>query len=186
MSRSIWKTLRDVAEIIIVTAIVLIVVRTVATTYTVRGPSMEPTLDAPDRVFVNRFGNLRVADFSLYGQGAFVFGGPDRGDIMVFEPQEAGPDNIVKRVIGIPGDEVNITQDGQVFVNGALLSYSDTSTELKSHFDYPVVVPAGHYFMMGDNRPRSNDSRNWGFVPAEDFVGKVWLVYWPLGDFLTF
>ncbi len=186
MREEIFRTLRDAAEITIMAAIILIVMRSMATTYSVRGPSMEPVLNRHERVFVNRLGNLRIGSISLYGQDGFVFGGPSRGDLMVSLPQQPwSGNNIVKRVIGVPGDEINITDDGEVYVNGVLLSYSDSSTA-KARLEYPIIVPAGHYFMLGDNRSNSTDSRHWGFLPASEFIGKVWVVFWPLDRFFTF
>ncbi len=180
------RILRDASEIIIATAVLLIAVRMLATNYTVRGPSMEPTLWENQRVFVNRLGNIRLGELSLYGQRGFLFGGPQRGDIIVFQPQESGFDHIVKRVIGVPGDEIDISDKGELFINGKESVFLDTYTSPKYYFEYPVTVPEGHYFVMGDNRNKSNDSRNWGFVPAEEIAGKVWLLYWPGGDFTAF
>lgn len=185
MSINTWYILRDGAQMIIITAVVLVLVRTVATTYTVNGPSMVPTLIAEQRVLVNRLANIRFGEISLYGQRGFLFAGPERGDVIVFEPQQEGPDNIVKRVIGVPGDQILI-QDGNVFINGAKSNFIDEYTTDKSHFQYPITVPQGHYFVLGDNRRQSNDSRNWGYVPAEDITGKIWMIYWPLREFLTF
>ena len=167
------------------TALIFIFMRNVATTYTVNGPSMEPTFLDEHRVLVNRIGAISLWGISLYGQPGFVFQGPERGDIIVFEPQQPGSDKIVKRVIGLPGDKVDIA-DGMVEVNGVKTTYTDAYTDSKSRLDFPIVVPQREYFVLGDNRLMSNDSRNWGYVPAEDVIGKVWLLYWPWRAFSTY
>lgn len=190
LKTSIGRILRDTAEVIIAAALVLVIARSVATTYTVNGPSMEPTLWQGERVFVNSFANLQLGGFSLYGQDGFIFSGPQRGDVVVFKPQENGPDHVVKRVIGVPGDQIDIDRQGRLFINGSRSDpdfISGIITSPKTYFSqYPIIVPEGHYFVLGDNRGKSNDSRNWGFVPAEDMAGKVWMVYWPFSDLTTF
>ena len=178
MSDQLWKQARDIAEMIVITALVVIFVRNVAITYTVNGPSMEPTFLEGHRVLVNRFGAISFWGISLYGQPGFLFNGPERGDMIVFEPQQPGTEKIVKRVIGLPGDKVDIA-NGVVKVNDLATNYTEKRTDPKSHLDYPVVVPPHSYYVLGDNRDQSNDSRNWGYVPTQDIVGKVWLLYWP-------
>ena len=111
MTHHIWTQLRGVAEMIIITALVVIFVRNVAITYTVNGPSMEPSFQEDHRVLVNRLGAVRFWGISLYGQPDFLFEGPERGDIIVFEPQQPGTEKIVKRVVGLPGDKVDIYGD---------------------------------------------------------------------------
>ena len=185
MTHHIWTQLRDFAEMIIITALVILFIRNVAITYTVNGPSMEPTLQENHRVLVNRLGAIRFWGVSLYGQPDFVFEGPQRGDIIVFDPQQHGTEKIVKRVIGLPGDKVDIAS-GIVIVNEIPTNYTDQSTQPKSHHNFPVVVPPDNYFVLGDNRDQSNDSRNWGYVPTEDIVGKVWLLYWPWQEISTY
>ena len=185
MTHQIWRQLRDFAEMIIITALIVVFIRNVAITYTVNGPSMEPTFLEDHRVLVNRLGAVRFWGISLYGQQDFLFEGPERGDIIVFEPQQFGTEKIVKRVIGLPGDKVDIS-GGVVKVNEIPTNYSDQFTETKSRYDFPIVVPSDSYFVLGDNRNQSNDSRNWGYVPTEDIVGKVWLLYWPLRKISTY
>ncbi len=178
MTHHVWSQIRDVAEMVIITALVVIFIRTVAITYTVNGPSMEPTLSADHRVLVNRLGAIGFWGISLYGQPDFLFEGPERGDIVVFEPQQTSSEKIVKRVIGLPGDKVDI-RNGAVMVNDVATDYTDDFTETKNRLDFPVIVPPHEYFVLGDNRDSSNDSRNWGYVPTKDIVGKVWMLYWP-------
>ncbi len=185
MTHYVWTQIREFAKMIIIFALVFIFVRTVAITYTVNGPSMEPTLVEDYRVFVNRLGGIGFWGISLYGRPDFLFGGPERGDIIVFEPQQHGNEMIVKRVIGLPGDQVHI-ENGDVYVNDIVTNYTADYTDAKTRFDFPAVVPPHEYFVLGDNRDSSNDSRNFGYVPAEDIVGKVWMVYWPWQEILTY
>ena len=185
MSTRIWSLLRDAAEMVVITALVIFFIRTVAITYTVNGPSMEPTLEENHRVLVNRFGAIGFWGVSLYGQPDFLFEGPERGDIIVFEPQQYGIEKIVKRVVGVPGDKVDIS-GGNVFVNDIPTTYTSGTTDPKSHLGFPVVVPPNEYFVLGDNREQSNDSRNWGYVPTDDIVGKVWMLYWPWQEVSTY
>ena len=185
MMHWLWNQYREVAQMVIVTALIIVFLRTVAITYTVNGPSMEPTLFADNRVLVNRFGAIQFWGVSFYGQPGFLFEGPERGDIIVFEPQQPGAEKIVKRVIGLPGDLVEI-RDGAVTVNRVPSEFAPDFTEAKSRLDFPVQVPPQVYFVLGDNRGQSNDSRDWGYVPTEDIVGKVWMLYWPWEEIQTY
>jgi signal peptidase I len=171
-----------VVTIVIAVAAVLAIKAWVVNPYRIPSSSMEPTLHcatpepgcqagSSDRVLANRF--------------VYHFTDPDRGDIVVFEtPPEAesvcpGPGGVfVKRLIGLPGDEVEGRPDG-VYVNGELLSEPYLfGGELGDAFE-PVTVPEGQYFMMGDNRLQSCDSRDWGPVPRENLIGPVFSLYWP-------
>ena len=155
--------------------------------------SMHPTLLEGDRIFVERFSRF--------------YDSPKRGDIMIFYPPFVELDNsfsgvfrrlsgffckdiaYIKRVVGMPGDRIEIKEfkDGSsvVFVNGKPLD----EPYIKSEFDYikcsekmycgPFTVPEGQYFMMGDNRGNSQDSRFWGFLPQDRFIGKAVFLFWP-------
>jgi signal peptidase I len=130
--------------------------------------SMVPRLEVDDQVFVNKL--------------AYDYGDPARGDVVVFtRPPDWGVDvpDLVKRVVGLPGETLE-GRDGHVLVDGHPLSepYLVPGT-VTSDFG-PVEVPAGRYFMMGDNRARSNDSRSFSPVDRDEFVGKVFMTVWPL------
>ncbi|HYU80543.1 MAG TPA: signal peptidase I [Vicinamibacterales bacterium] len=132
----------------------------------VEGQSMAPTLADQDRLIVNKLA-YRLAD-------------PQRGDIvMLYYP--LNPDkSFVKRVIAEEGDTVRIV-DGRVYVNDVPLRDDYVPPEYRSHDDWgPQVIPEGYYFVMGDHRNNSSDSRHWGFVPKKYIIGKVQLRWWPV------
>ena len=132
----------------------------------VEGQSMAPTLADQDRLIVNK---LRYRHTS-----------PQRGDIvMLYYP--VNPDkSFVKRVIAEDGDTVRVV-DGRVYVNDVALRDDFVPVEYRSHDDWgPQVIPAGYYFVMGDHRNGSSDSRHWGFVPKKYIVGKVQVRWWPV------
>ena len=133
----------------------------------VEGKSMEPTLADQDRLIVNK------AAYRFFGL-------PEPGDIvMLYYPRD--PDkSFVKRVIAQEGDSVRI-EDGRVYVNEVLLSDDYVPPHFRSHENHgPEVVREAHYFVMGDHRNNSSDSRHWGQVPERYVIGKVQLRWWPL------
>lgn len=136
----------------------------------VEGTSMMPSLFDQERLFINQF--------------SYKFGVGDikRGDTIVFyapEPERQS-ESYIKRVIGLPGDTVAV-QDGYVIVNGKKLVENYVPEEYRDDRDYPeVIVPPNEYFVLGDHRNSSNDSRAWGFVPRENIYGKAVFVFWPL------
>jgi signal peptidase I len=172
-----------VLTIAIAIAAVLAIKAWVVNPYRIPSSSMEPTLHcaAPepgcqagtsDRVLANRF--------------VYHLTDPERGDIVVFEtPPEAenvcpGPGGVfVKRLIGLPGDEIEVRGD-QLYVNGE--PYPEPylfGGEVGEAFG-PITVPEDRYFMMGDNRLQSCDSRRWGAVPRDNLIGPVFALYWPI------
>ena len=132
----------------------------------VEGQSMAPTLQDQDRLIVNK--------------AIYRLSSPRRGDIvMLYYP--VNPDkSFVKRVIAEEGDTVRIN-DGRVYVNDIPLDDDYVPAEYRSHDDFgPQVIPEGYYFVMGDHRNNSSDSRHWGMVPKKYIIGKVSVRWWPL------
>jgi signal peptidase I len=135
----------------------------------VEGYSMEPNLYENQRLIVVK--------------AAYWFGEPQRGEVIIFrKPITVAGElerTLVKRVIGLPGEQIEI-HDGVVYINGSPLeeSYIEGITSPLSKTE----VPEGCYFVMGDNRQSSSDSRSWGLLPEGNIIGRVWLLYWPLSD----
>ena len=144
-------------------------VRTFVVQYArVEGGAMSPTLNDQERLIVDK---------SLYRWQV-----PRRGDVaMLYYP--LNPDKMfVKRVIAEEGDQIRIV-GGQVYTNDVPLDDEHVPTEYRSHEDFgPQVVPQGYYFVMGDHRNNSSDSRHWGFVPRKSIIGKVVFRWWPIGS----
>jgi signal peptidase I len=138
----------------------------------VDGRSMEPTLRDQDRLIVNKL--------------AYRFSDPRVGDIvMLLYPRD--PDkSYVKRIVGLPGDTIRI-EEGRVYRNGMLLPDDFIPAEDRSSDTQPVhVVPEGYYFVMGDHRNNSSDSREWGDLPKKYILGKISVRWWPLNQAGTF
>ncbi len=175
--------LRDAGETIITAVVIFLVLQATTQSFLIEGSSMEPALLQGERLLVNRFVYAQ-APFSLFGDEDYLFDGPQRGDIVVFHPPTGSETDFVKRIVGIPGDWIDL--DGEfVYVNGEKTYWVDIKTT-RRHEDYPVQVPSGEYFVLGDNRRVSVDSRNWGFISAESIVGRAWSVYWPVSEFQLF
>ncbi len=166
---------REFLQTVLLMVVLFLCVRGVAQNFRVEGPSMQPTLTSGEFLWVNK-----AAYFEWNGQ--YVLGGPRRGDIAVLRSPDTNEDiDLIKRVIGLPGDRVRI-QRGEVFINGQPLA--EPYIRFQASYNYPTtgadaVVPAGQYFVLGDNRPNSRDSHLGWFVPAENLVGRAWLSYWP-------
>jgi signal peptidase I len=133
----------------------------------VEGQSMEPNLHSEQRLVVEKL--------------SYHFHGPQRFDIVVLKVPSQGEELLIKRVVGLPGETVEI-KDGGVYINGEILDepFIDEYTQPGRHDQ--VTVPPLHVFVLGDNRDRSNDSRSFGPVPIENVIGRAWLSYWPLAD----
>jgi len=138
----------------------------------VEGMSMAPTLQDQDRLIVNKL--------------AYRIGDPKVGDIVMLYYPLKPEKSFVKRIIAEEGDQVRIV-DGRVFRNDVPLDDSFVPQDYRSHDDWgPQVIPEGYYFVMGDHRNNSSDSRHWGFVPKKYIIGKVQLRWWPMGHARVF
>jgi signal peptidase I len=139
----------------------------------VEGTSMMPTLVNDERIFINKF---------TY---KFGLGEIERGDTVVFWYPGDTTKSYIKRVIGLPGDRIRI-DGGQVYVNGQALMEDYVPEEYRDRVSWPRpvedrMIPQGEYFVLGDHRSSSSDSRTWGYVPRAAIYGKAVFVYWPLG-----
>ena len=164
-SRGGWRLLREALETLVLSLVIFGVINTLSARIRVESVSMQPTLYARDFVIVNKL--------------AYRLGEPSRGDVIVFRyPPAPEQEPYIKRIIGLPGDQVHIT-GGKVYINGVALAepYLKVATNQGGEW----VVPSGSLFVMGDNRNSSSDSRAWGMVPFENVIGKALVVYWPPG-----
>jgi len=162
------RALGDLALAAVAVLLVFAGTRSVAQGREVLGPSMQPTFEQGQRIF--------VAKYLLHD--------PGRGDVVVFKPPVASKDDFIKRVIGVPGDHV-VIRNGSVTVNGEPLSeaYIHGAATLCNGRFCDVTLGLDQYYVMGDNRPNSSDSRSWGPVTRSNIRGQVWLRFYPLGDF---
>ncbi|MEW6723737.1 MAG: signal peptidase I [Bacillota bacterium] len=159
-----WELFQTIA----LALVLAVVIRAyVVITYRVDGPSMENTLHSGERLFVNRM--------------VYRFRPPERGEIIVFSYPLDPSRDFIKRIVGLPGDRVEMRQ-GVVYINGEPLEEPYLSRRPPSNFP-PVVVPENSVFVLGDNRGNSEDSRYFGAVPYELIKGPIFLRYWPLGSF---
>ena len=187
--RSSTRWIREGIIVVVVAVLVAVLLRTfVVQTFFIPSGSMEPTLQIGDRILVNKL------SYHLHGV--------DRGDIVVFSRPPAencgGPEvnDLVKRVIGLPGDVISLSR-GSVYIDGKQLNESWLpATEQgitsagpmgnRSNLAHPYRIPAGSYFVMGDNRNDSCDSRYWGPIKQSEIVGKVEVRVWPISSLRIF
>jgi signal peptidase I len=162
------KLLREILEVAILTVLFFGVVRLLVQNYRVDGFSMEPT--------------LHNSQYILVDKATYYIHSPERGDVVVFEwPRDTSQD-FVKRIIGIPGDTVQVTADGKVSVDGVGLKEPYVNDLNNPYGPETWKLGPNQYFVLGDNRGDSSDSRDWGVVPRNDIIGRAAVVYWPLSD----
>jgi len=185
--------IREVAETLILAAVIFFLVRSVVLNFKVDGHSMDSSFDNGEMLLVNRnaYFNLGTSSLTNWIPGVdrdfFIFHPPQRGDVIVFNPPIANNDKpFIKRIIGLAGDVVE-TRGGFVYVNGVQIDEpyigGKVSKCISNSIDCtPVTVPEGDIFVMGDNRTNSEDSRYFGPVPIGNIIGKAWVTYWPRDD----
>ena len=168
MSLKMKSIIREVLQVILLALVIFFAVHFMVQNFRIDGTSMEPNLHDGQYVIVNKT--------------AYWFGrSPHRGDVIIFQAPDQPQYDRVKRVIGLPGETVDVKPDGTMYIDGVRLEepylpshHSGTSGVWK--------VPEGEDFVMGDNRSVSYDSREGGPVPRDRIIGKAWIIIWPLGD----
>ena len=159
------QVIRDVLGAISLFIAVFLALHFSIQNFRIDGASMSPTLEDEQHVLISRLSNAS----------------PGYGDVIAFSYPLDPTRDFMKRVIGVPGDSIEVNR-GQVIRNGMPLAEPYVVNEDKLTIS-PVKVPEGSYFVLGDNRPASSDSRSWGFVHEEHIIGRAWLSYWPWDRF---
>jgi signal peptidase I len=156
---------REILVTVLIALGIFFLSRATVQSFWVVGSSMEPNLEDGQRLLVNKV--------------VYRLREPQRGEIIVFHPTREGHADLIKRIIALPGDTIEIT-DGVVYINEKAID----EPYIKAAPSYTMKceeVPEGEYFVLGDNRNNSTDSHVWGTVPRENIIGKAWLSIWPPG-----
>ena len=181
---------REITEAVLLALVVLLVLQTTVRNFKVEGSSMSPTLEGGQYLVVDqasffKIDNQRLSRIVPFWKAPepepeFAFDPPARGEVIVFNYPLDPKKDFVKRVVGLPGETVEV-RDGTVYVNDEALSepYLAGRDNSEAH---EVTLGEKEYYVIGDNRRNSNDSRSWGPVPEDNIVGRVWLIYWPWDD----
>src|SRR5436309_13820259 len=167
-----YRLVREVIETIVLTILMFLVIRMAVQNFNIDGHSMEPSLHDKELILVDKW--------------SYLFHAPARGDVVVFIAPPHHDQDYIKRIIAVPGDTITI-RDTTVIVDGVTLkeTYVDPRNQgniWAAKNISNMLVPSDKYFVLGDNRIGSSDSRDWGFVPRENIIGRAALVYCPLGE----
>jgi len=165
-----YRLVREIIETLVLTILMFMVIRLAVQNFNIDGMSMEPGLHNQELILVDKW--------------TYLFHTPARGDVIVFVAPPNPTQDYIKRIIGVPGDVISI-HDTTVIVNGVPLkdAFVDPRRQGNPYGSFTNrVVPAGAFFVLGDNRGGSSDSRDWGCVPKQNVIGRAALVYWPLGQ----
>lgn len=161
-----WVLFRELLETIVLSLIIFLLIRQVIQNYRIESHSMQP--------------NFYEGEFILVNKLAFKLGDPTRGEVIVFHNPQNTDEDYIKRVIGLPGDTIEIHEQ-TVYVNGEEFPEPYTINPFRPGENYgPLIVPENQLFVMGDNRGNSSDSRRIGTIPEELVVGQAWLRVWPM------
>jgi signal peptidase I len=180
---------REVVETLLLALLIFLAVRATVQNFKVEGRSMLPSLENGQYIIVNKLAyaqfDMGLFDFlPFYDAGEnsthHLFGSPERGDVVVFESPKYPERDFIKRIIGVPGDKVEI-RSGVVYINDEPIdeSYTQGATNCPCG---PWYVEEDHYFVLGDHRSNSSDSRQFGPIEESSIIGKAWFSYWPLSD----
>lgn len=162
------RILREIGITLLIAVAIFVPLKSTMQGYTVQYSSMLPSIEDGDWILVNK--------------ASYFFSDPDRGDVVVFDPGEQVHSEypFIKRVIGLPGETIEII-DGRVYIDGRAIAEPYVYSQKGSAAgDFgPKHLRPDQYFVMGDNRDNSNDSRSWGPIDRDDIIGKANFVYWP-------
>lgn len=186
---------REIAQMVVVALLLVLLVRLVVLSYRVVGSSMTPNLHAGQALLVNpnayrNFDTWMLVDWLPWVDHkdpniVHLFSPPQRGDVVILKrPDDSGTTPLVKRIIGLEGETVELLEDG-VYIDGQRLDepYLNTNSMCIGQPNCgPFDVPIGHVFVLGDNRSQSYDSPDFGSVLIDSIIGKAWLSYWPLDE----
>ncbi len=185
------KLAQEILLVLIIALAIFLLVQSSMEHFQVSGSSMEPSMHDGEHILVNRAVYFHVDKgwathiipfLKWRGDSGYLLHGPNRGDIVILRPPNniSIKEDLIKRVIAIPGDTIEIKQ-GKVYINGEPLNESYIREPINTSMA-SKKIPDGYYFVMGDNRNNSNDSRYFGAIPGESIVGKPWSVVWPPSD----
>jgi len=162
-TKSIRSVVGEILETIVLTLIIFFAIQALVRNFRVVGTSMEP--------------NLHNGQYLIIDKVSYRFSDPQVGDVVVFEPPNRPGEDYVKRIIGLPGQLVEI-RNGQVYIDNRPLKEPYT-VRRGSYSMEPRRVGPNEYFVLGDNRDSSSDSHMWGMLPRANIVGRAWISYWP-------
>ena len=181
---------REIMEAVLLALVALVVLQGTLRNFQVEGSSMYPTLEGGQYLIVDQISYFQLDAARLSraipfwdasdATPKFAFDPPTRGEIIVFHAPMEPDKDFVKRVVGLPGETVEV-RSGTVYIDGEELR-EPYLHRMDSSSARPLELGDRDYYVIGDNRRNSNDSRAWGVVPEENIVGKVWLIYWPWED----
>ena len=180
--------IRELIETVLLSLAVFLALHLSVQNFRVEGSSMVPTLAEGQYIVANKIVYSRVATDSIFrflpfvqpsgeGDWLYTFHPPEHGEIIIFNFPADRSRDLVKRVIGLPGDVIEI-QEGRVIRNGEALDEPYVVNGDRRSYA-PVEVPENSYYVLGDNRRASSDSRDWGFLSDEHVLGRAWVSYWP-------
>jgi len=160
----IKTNIRQIVAPILIVGVVFLGVHYSFQSFTVSGTSMEPSFTNGEWLLVNKL--------------SYRFGSPKRGHVVVLKVPQISSQPYIKRIIGLPGEWIEF-KDGKIYIDGSELEESADFPPIADEYEYSLEIPEDHYFVLGDNRPVSGDSRYIGTIPKKNIVGKVWISYWP-------
>lgn len=175
--KKILSAIWDFVEVLVFSgAIFLVLYLLILQPHKIKGSSMEPS-------FYDK-------EYLLTDKVSYKLGEPKRGDVIVFKAPNTDDEEFIKRIIALPGETILI-KDGKVYINGRLVdesyivkgTYTSGGAMVKEGFE--LTLPPGKYFVMGDNRLYSSDSRTWGPITKDDITGRAWIIYWPFSKLGT-